>query len=62
MNAKAPPWGWPRPISRIPAGLSGENVASALDLARMADAAYSYPIIREFTTREETVIHRAAAN
>ena len=40
-----------------PTGLSSGNVSSARDLARMVDAAYRYPLIREFTTQEKTAIH-----
>jgi serine-type D-Ala-D-Ala endopeptidase (penicillin-binding protein 7) len=56
MNAKAQSLGLTETYFMDPAGLSGENVSSALDLARMADAAYAYPLIRDFTTREEAVI------
>jgi D-alanyl-D-alanine endopeptidase (penicillin-binding protein 7) len=31
-------------------GLSSENVSTAQDLARLVDAAYRYPIIRQYTT------------
>jgi len=39
-----------------PTGLSNGNVSSARDLAQMVDAAYRYPLIREFSTREEATI------
>ena len=39
-------------------GLSSENVSTASDLAKMVQAAYNYPLIREFTT--ETSHHVAA--
>ncbi len=39
-----------------PTGLSDGNVSSAHDLARMVDAAYNYPLIREFTTCEEAFV------
>ena len=56
MNAKAKSLGLTETCFMDPSGLSGGNVSSALDLARMANAAYNYPLIREFTTREEAVI------
>jgi D-alanyl-D-alanine endopeptidase (penicillin-binding protein 7) len=56
MNAKAQSLGLTETCFIDPAGLSGENVSSALDLARMAHAAYNYPLIREFTTRDEATI------
>ena len=40
-----------------PAGLSGGNVASARDLAKLVAAAYRYPKIRDFTTRDQATIH-----
>jgi D-alanyl-D-alanine endopeptidase (penicillin-binding protein 7) len=56
MNAKAQSLGLTDTRFQDPAGISGGNVSSAHDLARMADAAYSYPLIRKFTTCEEAVI------
>ena len=56
MNAKARSLGLTETHFADPAGLSGGNVSSAYDLARMANHAYNYPLIREFTTREETTI------
>jgi serine-type D-Ala-D-Ala endopeptidase (penicillin-binding protein 7) len=56
MNAKAQSLGLTETYFTDPTGLSGGNVSSAYDLARMADHAYSYPLIREFTTREEATI------
>ena len=53
MNAKAGSIGLTETRFADPTGLSGDNVSSAYDLARMADAAYNYPLIREFTTRED---------
>jgi D-alanyl-D-alanine endopeptidase (penicillin-binding protein 7) len=31
-------------------GLSSENVSTAQDLVKLAEAAYNYPLIREYTT------------
>jgi len=39
-----------------PSGLSSDNVASAYDLARILEAAYGYPEIRDFSTRSATTI------
>ena len=39
-----------------PAGLSSGNVSSATDLARLVNAAYQYPTIREDTTRTQATI------
>jgi len=56
MNAKAQSLGLTETYFTDPAGLSGGNVSSAYDLVRMAGHAYNYPLIREFTTREEATI------
>jgi D-alanyl-D-alanine endopeptidase (penicillin-binding protein 7) len=56
MNVKARSLGLAETRFTDPAGLSEGNVSTAHNLARMADAAYSYPLIREFTTREEATI------
>jgi len=57
MNAKARSLGLTTTHFEDPAGLSGGNVSSARDLARMVGAAYQYRLVREFTTREEATIH-----
>lgn len=56
MNAKARALGLTATRFTEPTGLSGGNISSAQDLARMVSAAYNYPLIREFTTCEEAVI------
>jgi len=56
MNAKARSLGLIDTRFTDPTGLSGGNVSSAQDVARLADAAYNYPLIREFTTREGVII------
>jgi serine-type D-Ala-D-Ala endopeptidase (penicillin-binding protein 7) len=56
MNAKAASLGLTDTHFEEPTGLSSGNVSSAHDLARMVDAAYGYPLVREFTTRPEAVI------
>ena len=50
MNVKAQLLGLIDAHFEDPAGISSGNVASARDLARMVDAAYRYPLVREFTT------------
>jgi D-alanyl-D-alanine endopeptidase (penicillin-binding protein 7) len=57
MNAKAQSMGLAETRFEDPTGISSGNVSSARDLARMVDAAYHYPLIREFTTRKEATIH-----
>jgi serine-type D-Ala-D-Ala endopeptidase (penicillin-binding protein 7) len=56
MNAKAQFLGLVNTHFIDPAGLSSGNVSSAHDLAKMANAAYQYPLIRELTTCEEAMI------
>ena len=57
MNAKARSLGLTETRFEDPTGISSGNVSSARDLARMVDAAYSYRMIREFTTCKGTTIH-----
>ncbi|MFA6411665.1 MAG: D-alanyl-D-alanine endopeptidase [Syntrophales bacterium] len=57
MNAKAQSLGLAETRFNDPTGLSCGNVSSARNLADMVNAAYNYPLIREFTTRDEAVIH-----
>ena len=56
MNMKAHALGLTGTKYEEPTGLSERNVSSALDLSRLADFAYRYPRIREFTTQEEVTI------
>jgi serine-type D-Ala-D-Ala endopeptidase (penicillin-binding protein 7) len=56
MNAKAQSLGLTETRFNDPTGLSSGNVSSARDLARMVDAAYQYPLVRDFTTRQEATI------
>lgn len=56
MNAKARALGLEDALFADPTGLDGNNVASAKDLARLVDAAYRYPVIREFSTMGEVEI------
>ncbi|MCX5827815.1 MAG: D-alanyl-D-alanine endopeptidase [Deltaproteobacteria bacterium] len=57
MNAKAQSLGLAETRFDDPTGLSSRNVSSARNLADMVNAAYNYPLIREFTTRDDAVIH-----
>ncbi len=50
MNAKARAVGMSASRFADPTGLSGRNMASANDLARMMRAAYEYPLIRQYST------------
>lgn len=56
MNAKARELGLSGTHFEDPTGLSSANVATAWDLARIIEAAYRYPEIRDFSTRPETTI------
>jgi D-alanyl-D-alanine endopeptidase (penicillin-binding protein 7) len=53
MNAKADTLGMTDSHFVEPTGLSPANVASARDLAKLVRAAYGYPLIREYSTREK---------
>ncbi|MFZ9406402.1 MAG: D-alanyl-D-alanine endopeptidase [Burkholderiaceae bacterium] len=50
MNLKAQALGLTETRFTEPTGLSGGNVSSARDLARLTAAAHAYPLIREFST------------
>ena len=56
MNAKAKELGLTGARFEDPTGLSSSNVATAWDLARILQAAYSYPEIRDFSTRPATTL------
>jgi len=56
MNRKARALGLENTRFVEPTGLSESNVSSALDLARMVEAAFDYPVIRDLTTRGELLI------
>jgi D-alanyl-D-alanine endopeptidase (penicillin-binding protein 7) len=56
MNAKAKELGLTGTKFNDPTGLSSNNVATAWDLARIVQAAYTYPEIRDFTTRPATTL------
>lgn len=50
MNRKAKEIGMMHSSFEDPTGLTSKNVASAEDLAILVNAAYQYPLIRQFTT------------
>lgn len=50
MNRKAREIGMFNSKFADPTGLTNQNAASAEDLARLVNAAYQYPVIREFST------------
>jgi len=56
MNAKAQLLGMSDTRYVEPTGLSSKNRASANDLARLVDAAYAHPIIRELSTSREAQV------
>ena len=56
MNAKARALGLSGARFEDPTGLSSGNVATAWDLARILQAAYHYPEIRDFSTRPQVTI------
>jgi len=62
MNAKARDLGLSGAHFEDPSGLSSGNVATAWDLARILQAAYRYPEIRDFSTRPETTIQAGRRN
>jgi len=53
MNQKAIALGMWRSRFVDGTGLSSENVSTAQELAKLADAAYRYPLIREYTTHPD---------
>jgi D-alanyl-D-alanine endopeptidase (penicillin-binding protein 7) len=56
MNAKAKSLALTETRFVDPSGLSGQNVSSAKDLARLVEAAFHYPLIRSYTTCDEVTI------
>jgi serine-type D-Ala-D-Ala endopeptidase (penicillin-binding protein 7) len=62
MNAKAMELSLTGTRFEDPTGLSSGNVATAWDLARILEAAYHYPEIRDFSTRTETSVRSGRRN
>ncbi|MDR0379930.1 MAG: D-alanyl-D-alanine endopeptidase [Candidatus Accumulibacter sp.] len=56
MNRKARSLGMDDTRFEDPTGLSSNNVSTARDLAKLVDAAYRYPLIREFSTKTGTTV------
>jgi D-alanyl-D-alanine endopeptidase (penicillin-binding protein 7) len=56
MNAKAHALGLRETRFGDPAGLSASNVSSAMDLARIVDAAHHYPLIRTLSTCKSATV------
>jgi serine-type D-Ala-D-Ala endopeptidase (penicillin-binding protein 7) len=57
MNAKARMLGMADTHYVEPTGLSSRNVSTARDLAMLVDAAYDYPLVREYSTYPEYELH-----
>jgi len=57
MNAKAQALGMSDTRFVDSTGLSSANVSSAPDLARLVSAAYEYPLIRDYSTRDSAKVH-----
>lgn len=56
MNQKALELGMRDTRFVEPTGLSSRNVSSARDLAKLVLAAYQYPLLREYSTGDETAV------
>lgn len=61
MNNKARALGMGSSSFRDATGLTPKNVSTAQDLAKMVAAASQYPLIREFTTDKDELMHIAKA-
>lgn len=57
MNEKARALGMADSRFVDSSGLSPGNVSSAMDLARLIEAAHGHPVIREYSTRESAKVH-----
>ena len=57
MNEKAAELGMTDSQFVEPTGLSPSNVSSPRDLVKLVRAAHSYPLIREYSTRDLSLIH-----
>ena len=57
MNEKAKSLGLSETHFEDTSGLSGSNVSSARDLARLVNTAYQYKLIREFTTTKKATVY-----
>jgi D-alanyl-D-alanine endopeptidase (penicillin-binding protein 7) len=61
MNAKAAVLDMTESRFVEPTGLSPANVSTANDLAKMVRAAYDYPLIREFSTKDRATVQVSTA-
>ena len=62
MNAKAKQLGMNDTRYADPTGLNSQNVASAQDLAKLVTAAYSQPLIRQYSTDTKYVVAPGGRN
>ena len=62
MNVKAKQLGMFNTVFADPSGLNKNNVSTARDLVRMAQAAYQYPEIRNLTTQSKGEINYGKRN
>jgi D-alanyl-D-alanine endopeptidase (penicillin-binding protein 7) len=56
MNRKAEALGMTNSKFVEPTGLSSQNVSTPRDLSRLVNAAYSYPLVREYSTDREAIV------
>ncbi len=56
MNRKAEALGMTNSKFVEPTGLSNQNVSTPRDLSRLVNAAYSYPLVREYSTDREAIV------
>ncbi len=56
MNRKAQELGMTNSKFVEPTGLSSQNVSTPRDLSRLVNAAYAYPLVREYSTDREAVV------
>lgn len=56
MNRKADELGMTKSKFVEPTGLSSQNVSTPRDLSRLVNAAYAYPLVREYSTDREAIV------
>lgn len=56
MNRKAHELGMTNSKFVEPTGLSNQNVSTPRDLSRLVNAAYAYPLVREYSTDREAIV------
>lgn len=62
MNYKAYQLGMFNTYFVEPTGLSSENVSTAIDLAKLVEAAYHYDLIREYSTATDHIVNADTRN